>query len=43
MFQPLSAFLYPTNTSTDTLLTSGEIYNNYVRAVIVTRPSETRE
>ncbi|KAI9568159.1 galactose mutarotase-like domain-containing protein [Boletus coccyginus] len=41
--EPLSAFLYPTSTSTDTLLTSDEIYNNYVRANIVVRPSETRE
>ncbi|KAH0832841.1 hypothetical protein J3R83DRAFT_11768 [Lanmaoa asiatica] len=41
--EPLSAFLYPTNTSTDTLLTSDEIYNNYVRANIISRPSETRE
>ncbi|KAF8546687.1 galactose mutarotase-like protein [Imleria badia] len=41
--EPLSAFLYPTSTSTDTLLTSDEIYNNYVRADIVVRPSEARE
>jgi len=41
--EPLSAFLYPTSTSTDTLLTSDEIYNNYVRANIITRPSENRE
>ncbi|KAG9314774.1 galactose mutarotase-like domain-containing protein [Chiua virens] len=41
--EPLSAFLYPTGTSTDTLLSSDEIYNNYVRADIVARPSETRE
>ncbi|KAF8123397.1 galactose mutarotase-like domain-containing protein [Boletus edulis] len=41
--EPLSAFLYPTSTSTDTLLTSDEIYNNYVRVDIVSRPSETRE
>ncbi|KIJ60361.1 hypothetical protein HYDPIDRAFT_43366 [Hydnomerulius pinastri MD-312] len=40
--EPLSAFLYPTSTSTDTLLTSDEIYNNYVRADIVARPSETQ-
>ncbi|KAH7881741.1 galactose mutarotase-like domain-containing protein [Phlebopus sp. FC_14] len=41
--EPLSAFLYPTSTSTDTLLTSDEIYHNYVRADIIARPSETLE
>ncbi|KAF9220409.1 galactose mutarotase-like protein [Gyrodon lividus] len=41
--EPLSAFLYPTSTSTDTLLTSDEVYNNYVRADIVARPSEALE
>ncbi|KAH7926069.1 galactose mutarotase-like protein [Leucogyrophana mollusca] len=35
--EPLSAFLYPTSNSTDTLLTSDEIYNNFVRADVVLR------
>ncbi|EGN92376.1 hypothetical protein SERLA73DRAFT_191225 [Serpula lacrymans var. lacrymans S7.3] len=35
--EPLSAFLYPTTTSTDTLLTSDEIYNNFVRADVILR------
>ncbi|KIJ10763.1 aldose 1-epimerase, partial [Paxillus involutus ATCC 200175] len=41
--EPLSAFLYPTSTSTDTLLTSDEVYNHFVRADIISRPSEARE
>ncbi|EIW84609.1 galactose mutarotase-like protein [Coniophora puteana RWD-64-598 SS2] len=38
--EPLAAFKYPTTTSTDTLLTSNEIYNNYVRADVFLRQVE---
>ncbi|KAG8213487.1 galactose mutarotase-like domain-containing protein [Butyriboletus roseoflavus] len=41
--EPLSAFLYPTSTGTDTLLASDEIYNNYVRVDIIVAARETRE
>ncbi|KAH7913501.1 galactose mutarotase-like domain-containing protein [Hygrophoropsis aurantiaca] len=38
--EPLSAFLYPTSNSTDTLLASGEVYNNFVRADVLLRQVE---
>ena len=38
--QPLASFLIPENKDTDidTLLTTGEVYNNYVRAEISYTP-----
>ncbi|KIK97472.1 hypothetical protein PAXRUDRAFT_764544 [Paxillus rubicundulus Ve08.2h10] len=38
--EPLSAFFVPTSTSTDTLLTSDEVYDYFVCADIVSRPRE---